>query len=114
MKAPKPKHTPTPWRVVKSDRKASELGIYIERSRTPHAIVVSCLSLPDAEFIVRACNAHEALTATVARAVEMCDYALNRFNWGASALDAKAIGQLNEIPGELRRALALARGEAAK
>ena len=40
----------------------------------------------------------------VERAIEMCEQAHPKFNWGASALDAAAITLLNEVPSELQRA----------
>ncbi len=45
---------------------------------------------------------HDALLA----AQELFDKALPKFNWGASALDATAIKLLNEVPGQVRAALA--------
>lgn len=37
--------------------------------------------------------------------------ALPKFDWGASALDANAIQLLNEVPGQVRNAIKLAKGE---
>lgn len=39
------------------------------------------------------------------RVQEMCTYALPKFNWGASFLDAKAIALLNEVPSEVSRVI---------
>jgi len=40
------------------------------------------------------------------RVRRLIDEALPKFNWGHSALDANAITLLNEVPGEVRRAIA--------
>jgi hypothetical protein len=48
---------------------------------------------------------HDALEEALAKADELCRVALPQFNWGASALDGKAIFILNEAPGIIRRAL---------
>lgn len=40
------------------------------------------------------------------RAKELFDYALPKFDWGKSFLDAKAIGLLNEVPREVDAAIA--------
>jgi hypothetical protein len=45
------------------------------------------------------------LEKTLSDADELCRYALPKFNWGASALDADAIRLLNEVPGKIGRAL---------
>lgn len=47
----------------------------------------------------------DALVAALKSANEMCEYALKKFDWGNSALDAKAIQQLNETPGKIQKAL---------
>jgi len=50
------------------------------------------------------------------RAQRLIREALPKFNWSASCLDANAIGLLNEVPGEVDKALAraaLANGEEA-
>ena len=47
----------------------------------------------------------KALEEALAKADELCRVALPQFNWGASALDGKAIFILNEAPGIIRRAL---------
>jgi len=40
------------------------------------------------------------------------DHALDRFNWGASALRAQDIRELNELPGKIREAIGIAEGRA--
>jgi hypothetical protein len=47
----------------------------------------------------------ELLRVTLLRAQQLCRLALPKFNWGASALDARAIALLNEVPGEIDRTL---------
>lgn len=49
------------------------------------------------------------LVAALVAADALIKYALPRFNWGASALDAKAIALLNEVPGIVSTALVNAR-----
>ncbi len=44
-------------------------------------------------------------------AEELCKNALPKFNWGKSALDAEAIRLLNEVPGQIRAAIAKATGQ---
>lgn len=51
------------------------------------------------------------LVAALERADRLFSEALPKFNWGASALDANAIALLNEVPGEVRRALRLIKGK---
>lgn len=43
--------------------------------------------------------------AALRLALRMCDEALPKFNWGASALDANAVQLLNETPPAIRKAL---------
>lgn len=47
----------------------------------------------------------KALRAALQMADELCKYALPKFNWGASALDARAIQLLNETPRAISQAL---------
>jgi hypothetical protein len=50
----------------------------------------------------------EAMPDTITplkRAQRLFNEALPKFNWGASSLDANAIALLNEVPGEVARAL---------
>lgn len=47
----------------------------------------------------------KALRKALVRAEALFTQALPKFNWGASALDADAIALLNEVPGEVRKAL---------
>ena len=47
------------------------------------------------------------LVGALRAARAMNEYALDKFNWGASALDAKAITLLNESPRHVLSALAL-------
>lgn len=53
----------------------------------------------------------ELLTALNA-AKQLFDEALPKFNWGASALDPKAIGLLNEVPRAVQAAIAKVGGAA--
>lgn len=47
----------------------------------------------------------EEMQASLERCEQLFRYALPKFNWGASALDAEAITLLNEVPGEVKHAL---------
>lgn len=47
----------------------------------------------------------KALRAALQMADELCKCALPKFNWGASALDARAIQLLNETPRAISQAL---------
>jgi len=58
-----------------------------------------------ANYLLRVA-AEEKLLAAVEAALQLCDEALPKFNWGASALDANAIKLLNEVPDQLRAAIA--------
>ena len=46
------------------------------------------------------------LRSALELARRLCDEALPKFNWGASSLDANAIGLLNSVPGAINAALA--------
>jgi hypothetical protein len=59
-----------------------------------------------AAFIVTAYNSHADLVKALERCARLISEALPKFNWGKSALDANAIALLNEVPGEVARALA--------
>lgn len=58
----------------------------------------------------RRLDAQPQLVSALERAERLFNEALPKFNWGASALDANAIALLNEVPGEVRRALRLVKG----
>jgi hypothetical protein len=47
----------------------------------------------------------ERLQAAAEQAMRLFNYALPKFNWGASALDAESIQLLNEVPAKLDAAL---------
>jgi hypothetical protein len=55
--------------------------------------------------VAHALAAAPELIAAAARAERLFNEALPKFNWGKSALDANAIALLNEVPGEVHRAL---------
>lgn len=59
--------------------------------------------------IVTAVNSHADLVKALERAERLCNEALPKFNWAKSALDANAIALLNEVPGEISRALKAAK-----
>ena len=64
------------------------------------------------DFARRLERQRDALAEALRRAHALCEEALPKFNWGASALDGKAIALLNDVPLEVARALAaLERGE---
>ena len=46
-----------------------------------------------------------ALLFALRRADELTNAVIVKMNWGASALDAKTIALLNEVPSEIRKAL---------
>lgn len=48
---------------------------------------------------------NDPLRKALLACVELFDHALPKFNWGASALDARAIKLLNEVPLTVRAAL---------
>lgn len=52
-----------------------------------------------------------ALKTALRDAQRLCQEALPQFEWGPSALDANALQLLNEVPGQIARALALAEQE---
>lgn len=58
----------------------------------------------------RGLDATPQIVRALERAERLFNEALPKFNWGASALDANAIALLNEVPGEVRRALQLVKG----
>ena len=110
--------TPGPWSVAKEGERLAfpECCITATNGR-PIASTIYPLALPtwrsedvlNAEFIVRACNNHEALLAALKSCQRLFNEALPKFNWGASALDANAIRLLNETPIEVDAAIATAK-----
>jgi hypothetical protein len=58
--------------------------------------------------VAHALAAAPDMIAALARAERLFKEALPKFNWGKSALDANAIELLNEVPGEVSRAIAKA------
>jgi hypothetical protein len=73
-------------------------AVWFIREREAHAQGYRAGQAASAERI-------KALEEALAKADELCRVALPQFNWGASALDGKAIFILNEAPGIIRRAL---------
>jgi len=51
------------------------------------------------------------LLGALEMALRLCEEALPKFNWAASALDANAVTLLNEAPGRIRSVVANARRE---
>lgn len=69
-------------------------------------------TVPYAEMVA---NAHIAAAGAdmfdaLLAAKRLIDEALPKLDWGKSALDANAIQLLNQVPGEVNRALAKAKG----
>lgn len=58
--------------------------------------------------IIAAAGVADELVEALGCALQLCQEALPKFNWGASALDANAIQLLNEVPGKIAAALAKA------
>jgi hypothetical protein len=84
----KPQHTPTPW-AHGSGYEQSERGTYIY-SKDPHSGLIvaaeqdgtDCVLRPeDAEFIVRACNAHDALVAQLGKAMGIIKGEYPKVQW---------------------------------
>ena len=59
-----------------------------------------------ARRVAAALNGSEELLDALKRAQRLFEEALPKFDWGKSALDANAIRLLNEVPGEIRAAIA--------
>jgi len=68
------KHTPTPWHTGKSDSRGSVHNIYSGKSKEPTEGIATCYrwvgsqeAEANADFIVRACNAHDAVVEELNR-----------------------------------------------
>lgn len=66
----------------------------------------------EARPIIDKLNSYDALVKALQRAERLINQALPKFDWGKSALDANAIALLNEVPGDVARALKLAQASA--
>ena len=102
-------HTPTPYAYR---MEGDSMAIIFHQTPTGEQRITrtaSVLGEDNAAFIVRACNSHGMLVKALKRANQLNSYALDKFNWGRSSLDAKAIALLNEVPGEVRAALKIAK-----
>lgn len=75
------------WCVRENDEKGSLVAVMLDR-KTAHYLA----AMPEA---------YQALLL----GERLVKEALPKFNWGASALDANAIGLLNEFPGAIRAAM---------
>lgn len=102
-------HTPTPWKISKPKSKRSPVSILtgdadidstgrLVRGR----IIATGVGKADADFIVRACKAHEAMAHALAEFLELCPY-VSDADPIAPALVAACI--------QARVALKLARGD---
>lgn len=58
------KHTPTPWHVVNGTQIRDELMPF-DKDESYTALIATAASEHDSEFIVRACNSHDQLVATL-------------------------------------------------
>ena len=82
-------HTPTPWQVHESSPNSplqiignvdySNDGTYIDADVVADMGCLKC-DTANAEFIVRACNAHDALVAEAVKAIELMKAAGISFN----------------------------------
>ena len=82
-------------------------GPAVDPTTAPHDCMM--LGCPGPEN-KRKLEAFDDLLAALNRVQRLFDEALPKFDWGASALDANAIQLLNEVPGEVRAAIAKAKG----
>lgn len=96
-------HTPGPWKTGLVEEDANV--VYSESDRA----IAYCDGDDDSETDdanARLIAAAPELLEALKRAERLIKEALPKFNWGASALDANAISLLNDVPGEVRAALA--------
>lgn len=85
------------WRIGrKLSRPTATIRVYRKHQRTKE----------EAEANARLIAAAPDLLAALERTNRLFEKALPKFNWGASALDANAIKLLNEVPREVRAAIA--------
>lgn len=99
------KHTPTPWKTEKNkDAYAGGTGI-LPRKHSGHYVGVMFRSNPneanDAEFIVRACNAHEELLEATKNAVVFLE----------ASMVTKPTDDVSMALSHLRAAIAKAEGQ---
>jgi hypothetical protein len=72
-------HTPTPWEVWTSNShtritaRFGQDGGVVSATSAADGMAVLRIKPEDAKFIVRACNAHEALVAAVEAVIEYAD-----------------------------------------
>ncbi len=105
----KPKYTPGPWDKIKHGEHESKVG-----ATTLIAVVYSTAfkdqenQRANANLIAAAPDLLETLKACLALFAK--DHALDRFDWGKSALRAEDIRELNELPSAIRRAIFKAEG----
>lgn len=107
-------HTPGPWTSHwTEDNKRAHLGHWYFRGSNSHGVSLTAVTRLNAEAAANAnvIAAAPDMLAALERANRLIKEALPKFDWGASPLDANAIGLLNEVPGEVRAALAKARGK---
>lgn len=109
-------HSPLPW-AVREDSAQFEKIVYTKTSDDQNnghwfacRVMAGEYRDANAALIVRAVNAHQTLVEACKAADKMIREALPKFDWSASALDANAIRMLNETPGIIAAALALAEG----
>lgn len=63
------KHTPTPWHVVNGTQIRDELMPF-DKDESCTALIATAGSEHDSEFIVRACNSHDQLVASLKEMTE--------------------------------------------
>jgi hypothetical protein len=73
--------------------------------------VADCQSVEIAEMIAHRVNAYDKLVDALIQSKRLIEEALPKFNWGASFLGGDEIAILNETPGIIGRALAIAKDQ---
>lgn len=87
---------------------AKKIQKWCVREGSDKGPLVAVMLTKDVAF---ALAATQEMKAALARAERLFKEALPKFDWGKSALDDNAIALLNEVPGEVVKALAKAEGK---
>lgn len=104
------KHTPTPWYVDYNDVSDYQLPIKHESGAVIADVCllesdhVSVTERVDAEFILRACNAHDDLLAACERAIEVIDNPDHEIGCTCYAADLRAAIAKAKPPAEMAKA----------
>jgi hypothetical protein len=111
MNPSKGPHTPGPWYVQPSQLSQGKQEVIVGPDSVTIIALMECGRRCD-KFNARLIAAAPVMFDALEAVQRLIKEALPKFNWGASALDANAIMLLNEVPGQIRAAIAKVKGKA--